>query len=245
MAKLHELIAVEPDLKSEATRVLGEVQNLFANGAGRLVSQLRRYRPLEDEGEKLPDESTELATTVNDEIKVMRSAFSRWLDVSIQKELSNSKTKADVVIDGVTILAGMSAPALLNLESKLSALRSVYAAIPTNDPSEKWEFESQQGVYVSSPKESYRTKKVMKSIVGAAATENHPANVQYYQEDIREGVWTTTKRSGMLSPTEKRNLLERVDAMLRAVKSARQRANDTDAETVKVSDKVFDFIHRE
>ena len=245
MSKLHELIAVESDLKSEAIRLASEVGSLFTGGTVRLFGQARRYSPLTEDGEKLADEVTELATTVRDELKQLQTAFSRWMDVTVQKEITNGATHADVVIDGEKILEGLPAPALLNLESKLLALRAVYVVIPTNDPTERWEFDSQQGIYVSLPRESYRTKKVPKALVGAPATEHQPASVQYYTEDIREGVWTTSKRSGMLSPTEKRNLLERIDALARAVKSARQRANDTEASQAKVADKIFSFIHRE
>lgn len=243
MGKLHEIIAVESDLKSEATRILAEVGSLFSQGTVRLVGQVRKYSPLEEQGEKLSDEITELATTVKDELKTLWESFGRWTDVTIQKEVTNGTTSANVEVDGKVILSGLPATALLNLEAKLASLRSVYGAIPTNDPTERWNFDKQSGIYVSEPRDTYRTKKIPKALVGYDATKEHPAQVQYYQEDVREGVWTTTKRSGMLSPSEKRIILERVDALLRAVKAARQRANEAEVKSLKVSDKIYDFIH--
>ncbi len=243
MSKLHELIAVEPDLKLEATRVSGEVSNLFANGTGRLIGQVRKYRSLTDEGEQLPTEVVELGTTVKDEFTKLEDAYSRWLDVTVQKEVTNGHTTADVMVDNVVVLKALPAPALLNLEAKLAALRAVYAATPTNDPSERWDYDAQQNVYVSQPRDAYRTKKVPRVIVKYPATVEHPAQTEMYVEDVREGVWTTTKRSGMLTPVEKRTLLERVDSLLRAVKTARQRANDTDIVPVTVAKAIFAYLH--
>lgn len=245
MAKLHELIAVEGDLKATAQRVLADILQLFTQGQVRLIGQVRTYAPVDESGERLFGESTELATTVGDELKGLRAAFVRYVDVSVDKEITNGATKADVVVDGKTVLSSLSAPALLNLEQRIAALRQAYAAIPTNDPTETWKIDPQSGVYVSPPRDTYRTNKVPKAIIGAPATKEHPAQVQYYNDDVRVGTWTTTKRSGMLSPIEKRDLLERVDTLARAIKEARQRANDTDVAGVRVADKLFDFIHRE
>lgn len=245
MTKLHELIAVESDLKAEALRLCTEVGELFTKGLNRLTGQVRKYSPLEEEGEKLSDEVTELTTTVTSELSQLRAGFGRWLDVTIQKEVTNGKTSASVEVDGKVVLSNLPAPALLNLESKLATLRAVYANIPTNDQTERWEFDAQQGIYISLPKETYRTKKVPKALVLHEATKEHPAQVQAYTEDIREGIWTTVKKSGMISPTQKREILERLDALIRAVKSARQRANSADIEPVRVADQIFNFIHWE
>lgn len=245
MGKLHELIAVEGDLKSEATRVAGDVGSLFSSGQVRLVGQVRTYEPLDENGEKLPSEVSDLATTVKDELAQLHTAFGRWMDATVQKEVTNGATNADVEVDGVKVLSGLNAPALLNLESKLATLRGVYAAIPTNDPTEKWNYDDQLGIYVSDPRETRRTKKVPKALIGVEATKEHPAQVQYYTEDVPEGTWRVVKRSGMLSPTQKRVLLERIDILARAVKQARQRANDIEAKNTQVAEKIFEFIHRE
>ena len=245
MGKLHELIAVETDLKSEAVRLCTEVAELFTKATGKFVGQIRRYQPLAEDGEHLPDEVTELATTVNDQLQSLWVAYGRWIDATVQKEVTNMGTSAFVVVSGEVILKDLPATALLNLESKLATLRGVYVSIPTNDTTERWEWDSQQGVYVSVPKESRRTKKVPKSLVGYEATKEHPAQIQYYTEDVPEGTWTTFKRSGMLSPSQKRVILERLDELIRAVKTARQRANDTEASKVQVAQVIQDFLHRE
>lgn len=242
MPKLHELIAVEGELKSEAIRIVSDAADLFTKGTSRLLGKVRKYRPLDEMGEKLPDEVVKLATTVGDELETAWLTISGWLDVTVQKELTNGRTSADVVVDGKVVLKDMSAPALLNLEQRLTTLRGLYESIPTLDPSEPWEWDGSSGAYVSRA-QTYRTKKVPKALVGYEATPEHPAQVQYYQEDIREGVWDTTQQSGMLSLPEKRQLLSRVDKLARAVKEARQRANSAEAVATKVSDAIKNYIH--
>lgn len=245
MGKLHELLAVESDLKAEAQRALSQTRGLFTDGVSRLVGQVRKYQPLEEDGEFFVDEVANLATTAVAEIDSLQLPFGRWLDAAIQKEVTNQNTVADVVIDGVALLENLPATALLNLESKLAELRRAYAAIPTNDPTEHWEWDEQLGHYVSNPRVTYKAKKLPKSHVLYEATKEHPAQVEMFTEDVRVGAWTTVVHSGALTPVEKRQLLERIDVLARAVKQARQRANNIDADSAIVSKTIFEFIHGE
>ena len=245
MGKLHELIAVEPDLKTEATRLAGEITNLFANGQVKLKGLTRTYRPLEETGDKFPDEVANVATTVKFELAKLAATFGRWMDAAIQKELTNSTTKASVMVGSKVVLADLNAPALLNMEGKLVALRGVYEAIPTNDLTERWAWNDASGMYLTPEEQNYRTKKVVKPLVLYPATPEHPAQTDKITEDIREGVWTITKSSGMLSPVQKSKFLANLDELLRAVKAARQRANEAEVVNYNLAKVVFEFIHKE
>lgn len=241
MGKLHELLAVEPDLKAEAQRLAKKVLGIFGSESA-LVGKIRTYQPLEEGGQTFADEITELATKVGDELAGWEVAFSAWLDAATQKEVTNQGTSANVVVDGTTLFESMPATALLNLESKLAEIRQIFNAIPTNDPTEHWEWDEQQDCWVSRERISYRTHKAMRSHVAYHATEQHPAQVETYTEDIRAGVWTSILQSGMLSPVEKQARLKRIDTLIRAVKQARQRANDIDVVNVQLGQKLFDYI---
>lgn len=245
MGKIHELLAVEGDLKAESQRTLNRIMGLFDSGQGRLVGKVRKYQPLTDSGETFADEVTELGATVPTELQAFCGAYGRWMDAAVQKEVSNRSTSANVVVDGQTIIENLPAPALLNLESKLAEIRKLYAAIPTNDPTEQWSRDEQNNRWVSSPRITYRTKKVPKSFEASPATKEHPAQVTVFQEDERVGTWEQIIYSGMLSPVDKQARLERLDKLARAVKQARQRANDTEANRDKVSDVLFGFINGE
>lgn len=243
MGKLHELLAVEADLKAKAQSAIARIKHLFGEGQGRLVGQSRTYSPLLDGGEPLPNESTELATTIADEIRMLRDPVMDWIDAAIQKEVTNQRTNAEIVLNGKAV--GLPAPALLNLEAKLAELRQIVDAVPVNNPSESWTWDAQVGHYVSRERVTYRTQKVTKPVVLYEATKEHPAQVQAVSEDIRVGAWRTVIHSGMISPTRKSEWLNRIDALIRAVKQARQRANDIQVEDVHVGASMFDHIFRE
>lgn len=241
MGKLHELLAVEGDLKSRAQQTKSQIEKLFSDGSGRLLGKVITYQV--DEGEDpRPPEITELATTATTELELFRGAYGQWLDVTIQKEVTNQEAFDHVVVDGVILFENLPATALLNLESKLAEIRNIYAAIPTNDPSERWEWDTGREHYISLERVTHITKKVPKVLVLYEATPEHPAQVQSYSEDVRIGTRTTVLHSGMLSPSEKRSRLERIDKLLRAVKEARQRANSVDIQSVNIAENLFNFI---
>jgi len=218
---------------------------MFTDGKGKLVGSVRNYQPLQEGGENFADEITILASTVNAELSQALSSFSQWMDAAVQKETTNRETAADIIIGEETIVENLPAPALLNLESKLGEIRKIYAAIPTNDPAEQWKWDEQSECYISNPRTTYKTKKTPRAHIAYEATPEHPAQVQVFNEDVRVGEWTTVIQSGMLTPRDKRRLLARLDTLARAVKQARQRANDIDAVNITVAEKLFAFIHRE
>lgn len=243
MGKLHELLAVEPDLKAGAQKALSQTKVVFSSGE-KLAGQIRTYVPLEEEGESFPDERKELTSTVKAEWGTFREAFGRYVDAVAQKEVTNQSTVADVVVDGRILLKNLPATALLNLEARLGEVLELYRLAPTNDPAERWTWDDQNGYWVSDPRTTFRTQKKMRAQVLYEATKEHPAQVQTYTDDIRVGTWTTVIRSGMLSPVSKKIALDRIEALIRAVKEARQRANDIEAEKTKVADVLFDYIEK-
>jgi len=226
MTKLHELVAVEPDLQVKGKTALAECQSLFTGGQVRLVGQVRSYEPLAEDGERIPSETSEIATTVLQELDRAWGAFGGWIDVTLQKEVSNGLTKADVMVGEKVILQALPAPALLNLEKRLAEIKALIDSAPTLDPTEKWNWDPDQQCYVSATHQALRTKKVPKVLVKYEATKEHPAQTEVYSEDVPVGTWTVTKRSGMLTLAVKRQMLERVDMLIMATKAARQRAND-------------------
>ncbi len=207
--KLHELLAVEPELKAEAQRTLSKVKGLFADGKTRLVGRVRTYQPLLEGAESEPDEIVKLATRVEDELAQLETTYGKWIDAAVQKESTNQNARA--TIDGMDFLEELPATALLNLESKLAELRSVYTAIPVNDPAVTWEWDEQLDCFVSMPKIMFRGKKVPRSHILYEATPEHPAQVEMYHEDIRIGQYTTITQSGALTPADKQRRIERVN----------------------------------
>ncbi len=75
MPKLHELLAVEGDLKSRAQQAKNTIIRLFTEGTGRLLGRIITYQVDEGEDPRQP-EITELATTVTiDGIDIFKEAL--------------------------------------------------------------------------------------------------------------------------------------------------------------------------
>lgn len=242
MGKLHELLAVEPDLKAAAQREVSAIKGLFAQGQVRLLGEVRIYAPLDETGDKFPDEITELATTVEAELAGFELAYGPWIDAAIQKEATNQQASATILIDGEEMIT-LPATGLLNLEGKLAEIRKAYDAIPTLDPTEQWTFDKARGHYMSRERTSFRTKKLPRRFVKAEATKEHPAQVEVWTEDVRVGTWRKIVHSGMMTPVDKEERLRRIDLLIRVVRQARQRANTAEVVPIAVAERLFDYIN--
>src|SRR3990172_3912148 len=148
-----------------AQQALAGAKALFTTGAERFIGQVRTYRPLTDDGRKLPDESKEMATSVSEVLALMRKAVTGWINTVVSKELTNTQASARIDLDGFGFVDYLPATALLNLESRLAELRAVFPAIPTLDPSERWDYDGGQGRYVSQDRQTTRTEKTTRPLV--------------------------------------------------------------------------------
>ncbi len=244
MTKLHEVLAVEGDLKGAAEKIFAETINTFSKKEHHFTRRLKTYQSKDEEGETFPAEKQDMVTTVPLKLDHTKSVVSRYLDAVAQKEVTNTCASAKIEIDGVPLIdQELPATLLLALEGKLKQIREVYEAIPTLDPAETWTWDSKTNTYEAEPRETFKSKKVMKNHVKAPATDRHPAQVDTYNEDVRVGTWTEKKWSGMVTPAEKSELIARLDKLTQAVKQARQRANDRAVEKLQVGEAIFGFIN--
>ena len=243
MGKLHEVLAVEGGLKTTTDKILRECTETFNKKQGHFLGQYRHYEKVrEDSIDYLPEEK-ELVETVWDKIDYVNEHLVRSLDATYQKEITNKKAKADIVIDGNTIAKDIPATYLLGLESRLNEIRSVYLSIPTLDPGKSWAKDAERkNTYVSKEVESLKTEKVIEPLTLAQATKEHPAQVQVISLDKIVGKWKTKYFSGAITSAEKSDLLARLDKLLRAVKQARMRANNEEVDEKEIAKSLIDFI---
>jgi hypothetical protein len=229
--KLHQLLAVLSDRKGQAQKIITETHVAFAKKPQHFQEKVSTYQTKDEKGDTFPDEHSPMVTTVHAKLDWTWRAVCRWVDIVIQQEMTNSLAKADVVVEGTVILKDVPATALLALEKILKLVRGMLNVIPTYDPSERWDEDPDMGKSIWRAEVRYRqkTKKDMKPVVLYEATEFHPAQVEKVSEDIIIGTWEDRRWSGELSPTQKAEILERLDELAAAVKKARMQAN-----TVKV-----------
>jgi len=242
MKKLHELLSIEPDLRTEAQKISSEVRDTLSDPK-RVTGMIQIYRPIVDDEEQEPDLRTAMVTTTEKELDRFNVAMGRFINSAVTKEYTNTKAMTTVEIGGETV--DLPATALLNLESRLAEIRKVYASIPTLDPAEIWHYDESLEVYVSEVRKTFKTRKVPKTHVAYNATPEHPAQVQIFHEDIRVGERETIIHAGTITLARKRVLLGRIDDLIKQVKQARQRANDIEVMKIEIADLLFDVINKE
>lgn len=239
--KLNQIVAVVNGKKTEVKKDLTEIHR--KSSTPELFSGLtKRYEPLEEDGETYPDDNKAVQTTVAESLNKVAEVLGDVMDVVATQDYGNTQAKASVTVDGKVVLEQVPVTYLMFLEKQLVDVETFVAALPTLDVAQRWEFDNNQGLYVSEPTKAVRTKKVLKHKVLYEATKEHPAQIEKWNEDVGVGTWTTQKFSGAISQVDKTKILKKVKALQEAVKFARESANSIDIQTVKVGEKVFDYL---
>lgn len=241
MTQLNQLLAIEKQVKSSVNDQLTALYQTLQKEP--LLSGISRtYRPLEDDGERLPSESTPVQVraeaALRDIARIMTPAF----DVTLGKDSANLDAKADVEVNGVALLKNVPATYLLWLEKQLTDLHTVVTKLPTLPQTETWARDEGQDCYCSATVETSRSKKIPRAFVKAEATDKHPAQVEVVHEDKLAGYWSTTKFSGAIPRQKAQELRERVETLQAAVKFAREKANQVMVPKVQAGSVVFDYL---
>lgn len=239
--KLSHTIATEKDDKDKSAQIRAKAENQF--GKQNLFSGLSRvYKPLDDAGQQLPPESTSIQLTVEEVLKEVKKHLITLFDTTATKDWANCRAKADLVVDGKTLLNEVPATYLLFLEKQLNELHALVKKAPTLDTSEAWHHDPAQNCYATEPVETVRTKKSVKAIVGHPPTKEHPAQIQWITVDEPEGNWKTTKFSSAIPAKEIAETLEKIEKVQRAVKLAREDANHTSIEPIQSGEVILSYI---
>jgi len=85
-------------------------------------------------------------------------------------------------------------------------------------------------------------RKGLKSLVLIDPTQWQPGQAQAVPDEHRTGVWEITKFSGAVSRDRKAQLTETAEALLAALRQARERANHAAAPAVSIGREVFAFL---
>lgn len=234
MPKLHELLAVNDNLKGQADKVRTDLAATFEKKPHLFRRKLVTFKPLAENEPAQVEEQSDIQTTVASELKWVADTIAQSLDVSYQIARTNMTAVADIVLEGGQVIAkDVPATALLELEKRTNELHGLVSSIPTLDPAKGFapDPDSGAGIYRARTDVRERTKKTPKVLQLAPATDKHPAQVQAYHEDVPIGKIETIEWSGLITPAQKASMLGRVESLRRAVKAARSRANNADART--------------
>jgi hypothetical protein len=244
MTKLHQVIAIEKGNKQQAYKDITAVYQTFQkpklfNGF------VKKYEPTDEEGLRLPDDRQRVQFQAEALLANVAETMTSMIDLAAQKDWANTVASADVVVDGETLIKDAPATLLLFLEKQLSDLKDEVEKLPELDPAHDWERDENTGVWKSKPVKSHRTNKVQRPIVLYEATKEHAAQTQLITEDQIVGHWTTVRLSGAIQSPRKEKLRKRVRKLMDAVKMARAKANECEAEKKDVAKPIFDYLLKE
>lgn len=247
MPKLHELLAVDGNVKAQADKTRSELMSTFKSKSHLFTEKLVSFKPFAEDQIPAVESQLDLQTTVPKELKWISEFMIRALDVANQVAEANTVARADVVMeDGTLLLSGVPATSLLELEKRAKELHDFVEAIPTLDPAKGFRPDPERGTDIYQAREANvtRTKKIQRPLQLAPATDKHAAQVQLITEDVPTGLISTMEWSGLITTAAKGDMLSRVEALARAVKKARSRANETDVPKLEttVGAKIIGYV---
>lgn len=234
MPKLHELLAVEKNLQNQANKCRHELMvTTFANKRHHFTEKRITFTPSTEGAEPVVEEQSDIQTTVKDEMDWISGMLVKAMDVAHQVDVANTLAKADVVTeDGRQLLQNVPAASLLQMETNLTQVHELIAAIPTQDPAKGFKPDPDRGPGYFKAREvvKNRTKKTPRAFEVSPATKEHPAQATILQEDVPIGTIRELEWSTLITPTVKSQMLDRCEMAMRAVKKARARANEMNLE---------------
>jgi len=234
--KLNQVIALVQGRKARATKTLTDAYRWKDE---MLKGISRTYKPNDEDGEKLPSENKVVPLHAETVIKGVTSRLTDLYNTVITQETANQEARADIIIDGGILLAGVPITVLLFFEKQLIDLLTFTKSIPVLPVDKTWKWEQQKGCWVTDPEITTRTTKLPKVIVKYNATKEHPAQTEMYSEDKITGHWSTIHMSGAVPKTKKDDIINRIEKMQDAVKQAREKANGLDVPSMSQAGEIF------
>lgn len=241
MTRLCHIIAIEADAKAQAGRVLTDAHHT-AQKQPLLTGIARTYEPKDEDGDQLPAEYNPVQVKVDNLLADVRTNLGRTFDLVATREAANAEAKADVVVDGVTVLEAVPVGFLLYLERMLTDLYTFMRKLPALDAGKKWTYDPAVGHWATDPVKTTRTRKTKQNHIKYEATEHHPAQVETFDADVIVGYWTTVSYSGALPADRVDELAGRVAKLRTAVRVAREEANTMRVTELRLADRIFEYL---
>lgn len=231
MSKLHELLAVESDLRAQAESCRADLKTTFEKKGHHFTKKVVTFKPSAEGAEDKVESQLQLQTTVTKELAWIGEKIAKAMDLGHQIDVANTQAKADVVLDNAfVLLADVPTTSLLRLEHRLTELRDLLHAVPTLDPAKGFAPDPTEGdgIFRARDEVKPRTEKQFSFVVMVPPADKHPAQVKELMLDKPSGTLLTQEWSSLVTVAAKGDMLDRVEELLRAVKKARARANDMD-----------------
>lgn len=239
--KLNQVLAVEKGVKTRTYAALTEMHKA-AQVAALFQGFSKTYEPVEEKGLPQAPQTQKVQKNAEEMFTEARKALIDLFDITATKDWGNQLAKANLVVDGQTLLTDVPATYLLFLDKQLSDLRDIVTKTTELDPAIDWSKDPNSGLFRSPQVQTQTTQKVQRALVMYQATDKHPAQTQLITEDQVVGHWFTVKQSGALPAPRKKELLTRIQKLLDAVKVALEDANMTRVDDKQTGNAVLNYV---
>lgn len=239
--KLNQVLAVEKGIKTRTYSALTEMHKA-AQVAALFNGFSKTYEPVNEAQLPQAPQSQKVQKSAETILAEAKKSLIELFDVTATKDWGNQQAKADLVVDGQKLLTGVPATYLLFLDKQLSDLRDLVGKMSELDPAIDWSKDPNSGLFKSNPVQTQTTQKVQEALVKYPATDKHPAQTELITVDKVVGHWFTVKQSGAIPASRKKELLERIQKLLDAVKVALEDANMTRVDDQYTGASVLGYI---
>lgn len=239
--KLNQVLAIEKGIKVRTYAATTEMHKAGQTPA-LFNGMTKTYEPLKEDGLPQAPQSQKVQRNAEEMFVEAQKALTELFDVTATKDFGNQVAKADLIVDGTTLLKDVPATYFLFLDKQLSDLRDLVGKMTELDAATDWTKDPNSGLFKSDPVQTSTTQKVQRALVMYPATPEHAAQTQLITEDQVVGRWTTVKQSGAIPAPRKRVLMERIQKLLDAVKTALEEANMTRVEDRTTGSAVLGYI---
>lgn len=244
---LNQVIAVLKGVKSRHASRCNEIHHQLQT-PDVLTGQARSYQPRNEGDPVYPGEDKHVQVKAADHLHEMAELTTEMFDAEAALDYANCNAKANVVVDGKTVVENAPATYLIFLEKQLTDLHTTLVKCAVRDPSKVWTADPANRLHKALAIQTFKTTKVevplmlSAAVPGTNGSPGLPAQVKTTTKDIVEGTWTTTPMSGAISEADKKQYLDRIQRLIDAVKVAREQANMVDAPAQAVGKRILDFI---
>lgn len=242
MTYLHQVIAVIKKLHSDYNANRTEIYKKVQKGT--LFNTFTKvFTPKEEEGTVYPPEGTShIPFSVEEMMREFSKSCSTYINHCYAQDVGNTLAKADLVVDGITIIRDCPIAFLIGLEDFANDWYTFVNHLPTLDIDKRWVYDEGQGRYISDPVTSLKMKTVKVPHVVVEATEKHPAQYTILDDSRLEGTWTTTHYSTAIPARHKQDMLDRVNNLKIAIRAAIQLANRIEVDTPDVYSNLAKYV---
>lgn len=239
--RLNHVVATVAGKKTAAEKALTEVYHI-AQKNELFAGLVREYTPKFDGGDAKPSEKKMPQYRVSDLYRKVEGALVAMFDEVGTVDYTNCGARADVVVDGKTLMVQAPVTYLLFMEKQVTNLKNFVEKLPVRDANEEWGYQQEAALFATPPATSLVSAKVQEPIVLHPATVEHPAQTQLITKDVTVGTWSSRKFSGAITRQDQEKMLDRLNKLSDAVKVAREEANNVEAKPQQIGGLVLDFV---